>query len=100
MGHGDQVLYYHSGSEKSVIGLAKVIRTAFADPTAREGDWSAVELKAGRPLTKPVTLAVIKKDPILNGMPLVRNSRLSVSPLSEKQFRRLLKLSGTVGVNP
>jgi predicted RNA-binding protein with PUA-like domain len=100
MGLGEWVLYYHSGSEKAVIGLAKVSRTAYVDPTAQEGDWSAVDLRAVCPLTEPVFLAAIKQDPVLKAMPLVRNSRLSVTPVEYNQFRRLLALSGTVLPRP
>jgi predicted RNA-binding protein with PUA-like domain len=95
MAAGDRVLFYHSGSDKAVVGLAKVSRAAYPDPTASEGDWSAVDLQAVRALARPVTLATIKQDSILQTMPLVRNSRLSVSPVTEPQFRRLLELSET-----
>ena len=100
MGLGDRVLYYHSGPDKAVVGLAKVSRTAYADPTARDGDWSAVDLLAVCPLTEPVSLAAIKKDPVLKAMPLVRNSRLSVTPVAHNQFRRLLALSRTALPRP
>src|SRR4051794_14268568 len=59
MSKGDRVFYYHSGDEKAVVGLGTVTKTFFADPTATEGDWSAVELEAGKPLKNPVTLAAI-----------------------------------------
>jgi predicted RNA-binding protein with PUA-like domain len=95
MAPGDRVLFYHSGTEKAVVGIAKVKRAAYPDPTASEGDWSAVELEAVRPLASPVTLATIKQDSILQAMPLVRISRLSVSPVTGPQFRRLVELSGT-----
>src|SRR6267143_6532803 len=62
MGKGDEVLFYHSGEEKAVVGIAKVMRTAYADPTAREGDWSAVDLAPHRPSRRPVTLAQLKSD--------------------------------------
>jgi predicted RNA-binding protein with PUA-like domain len=95
MARGDWVLYYHSGSEKAVVGLAKVSRAAYPDPTAREGDWSAVDLEAITAMVEPVTLASIKQDATLQTMPLVRLSRLSVSPVTEAQFRRLLALART-----
>src|SRR5204863_6964484 len=60
MQRGDEVLFYHSGDEKAVVGIAKVKRTAYADPTAKEGDWSAVDLVPVRPLSRPVTLSEIK----------------------------------------
>ncbi|MBL9135576.1 MAG: EVE domain-containing protein [Verrucomicrobiales bacterium] len=95
MQEGDWVAYYHSGDGKEVVGLAKVARAAYADPTATEGDWSAVDLVPVKALKTSVTLAVIKADPVLRDMALVRNSRLSVSPVSEEQFRRLLELGQT-----
>lgn len=95
MKKGDLVLYYHSVSEKQAVGLAQVRKEAYADPTAKEGDWVAVDLTPVRPLAKPVTLETIKTDGILKEMLLVRNSRLSVSPLNEKQFQRLMELAET-----
>lgn len=95
MKKGDLVLYYHSVSEKQAVGLARVRKEAYADPTAKEGDWAAVDLEPVRPLAKPVTLETIKTDSILKEMLLVRNSRLSVSPLNEKQFQRLMELAET-----
>jgi predicted RNA-binding protein with PUA-like domain len=92
---GDTVLFYHSGEIKSVVGLARVTRVAYADPTAKEGDWSAVDLVPVGPLTRPVTLAAIKADKLLREMKLARESRLSVSPVTAEQFQRLLELSGT-----
>jgi predicted RNA-binding protein with PUA-like domain len=97
---GDRVLFYHSGSDRAVVGLANVSRTAYADPTAREGDWSAVDLEAVCALNEPVTLASIKQDAVLQTMPLVRQSRLSVSPMTGQQFRRVLALSRTVLPRP
>jgi predicted RNA-binding protein with PUA-like domain len=95
MKKGDPVLYYHSVSEKQAVGLARVEREAYADPTATEGDWSAVDLAPVKPLAKPVTLEAIKSDAVLKHLPLVRNSRLSVSPVNEAQFQRLMALAGT-----
>lgn len=95
MSPGDWVLYYHSGAERAVVGIATVIRSAYPDPTSTEGDWSAVDLRAVCPLHTPVTLSTIKADPMLKSMPLVRLSRLSVSPVTNAQFRRLLKLAHT-----
>ncbi len=93
MKKGDPVFYYHSGDEKQVVGLARVEKAAYADPTATEGDWSAVDLAAVKPLAKPVTLAAIKADKMLKDMTLARNSRLSVSPVTEAQFNRLMTLA-------
>jgi predicted RNA-binding protein with PUA-like domain len=72
MQKGDEVLFYHSGEEKAVIGVAKVTRTAYVDPTASEGDWSTVDLVPLRSLPQPVTLAKIKQTPRLKTIQLVR----------------------------
>ena len=92
MQHGDRVLFYASGETKAVIGLAEVTKAAFPDKTADEPGWVAVELKAGRALPQPVTLAQIKAAPALAKIALVRNSRLSVSPLSPDEFDRIVAL--------
>jgi len=92
MRRGDPVLFYHSGDDKAVVGLARVHRSAYPDPTAAEDAWVAVELAADRPLARPVPLAVIKADPALRDIALVRQSRLSVLPLTAAEFARLLAL--------
>ena len=94
MRKGDLVFYYHTGSEKQVVGLARVARGAYPDPTATEGDWAAVDLIPVNPLARPVSLETIKADAVLKTMALVRNSRLSVSPVTAAQVERLLELSG------
>jgi predicted RNA-binding protein with PUA-like domain len=95
MRKGDFVFFYHSGTGKEVVGVAKVEREAYPDPTAKEGDWVCVDLMPVKALKKPVALGEIKADRILKDMPLVRLSRLSVSPLTEAQFNRVLELSET-----
>lgn len=90
---GDKVLFYHSGEEKAIVGTARVDKAGYADPTADEGDWVAVDLKAEKPLAKPVTLAAIKGDKVLKDIALARNSRLSVSPLQAEEFSRILDLA-------
>lgn len=92
---GDPVLFYHSGTGKEVVGLAKVVKAAYADPTAKEGDWVCVELAPVKPLAAFVSLARLKADKILRDLVLARNSRLSVSPVTEVQFNRLLELAET-----
>ncbi len=92
---GDLVFYYHSVSEKQVVGLARVAQEAYPDPTATEGDWSAVDLVPLKPLKTPVSLEAIKADAVLKTMALVRNSRLSVTPVTVTQADRLLELSAT-----
>ena len=95
MKKGDFVLFYHSVEGKEAVGLAKVTREAFADPTAKEGDWVAVEIAPVKPLKKTVTLDTIKTESVLKEMLLVRNGRLSVSPVNEAQFKRLMELAET-----
>jgi len=92
---GDLVLFYHSVTDKQVVGVARVVREYYPDPTATEGDWSCVDLVPVKPLAKPIALDAIKADTVLRGMPLVKQSRLSVTPLSGTQFARLLLLSAT-----
>ena len=95
MKSGDLVFFYHSGEEKSVVGLALLKKECYPDPTATEGDWSAVDLAPEMVLARPVTLAQIKGDKILKEMVLARQSRLSVSPVTREQSARLLALSKT-----
>lgn len=92
MQKADDVLYYHSGDEKQVVGFAKVSKTAFPDPTADDAAWVAVELTAGRKLKKPVTLAQVKADPKLANTLLVRNARISVMSLTKAEFDAIVKM--------
>jgi predicted RNA-binding protein with PUA-like domain len=92
---GDRVLFYHSGAEKSVVGIAEVTRTAFPDPTADEPGWVAVELKAVAALDRPVSLSEIKAEPALAKMVLIRISRLSVQPVARAEFDKIVKLAKT-----
>jgi len=91
---GDLVLFYHSVTDKQVMGYARVKREAYPDPTATEGDWSCVDLVPVRALKQPVSLEVIKADRVLESMPLVKQSRLSVTPLTREQFDQVLRLGG------
>jgi predicted RNA-binding protein with PUA-like domain len=91
----DLVFFYHSGEEKSVVGLAQVEKESYPDPTAEEGDWSCVDLAAVKAVNKPVSLAQIKSDKTLHDMVLVKLSRLSVSPVTKSQFDRVLELAET-----
>ena len=95
MAPGDLVCFYHSVSEKQVVGLARVTKEFYPDPTATEGEWSAVDLAPVKALARPVTLEAIKADAILKDIPFVRQSRLSVTPLTGPQFKRLLVLAET-----
>ena len=92
---GDPVFFYHSGEEKSVVGVARVARESYPDPTADEGDWTAVDLAPVKPLARAVALSQIKADKVLREMKLVKQSRLSVSPVTREQFVRLLELAET-----
>jgi predicted RNA-binding protein with PUA-like domain len=91
---GDQVLYYHSGDAKAVVGVSEVVGAAYPDPTDADGKFLAVDLKAIRPLKQPVTLSQIKADAALKDMVLVRNSRLSVQPVSAEEWKRVLGMAG------
>ena len=92
---GDDVLYYHSMSkEAGVAGLAKVSKTAFPDTTAEEGDWSAVELTFKKKFHQPVSLQTIKATKSLQDMKLLKIARLSVMPVTDKEFNTILKLAG------
>ena len=92
----DEVLFYHTGEEKAVVGIAKVLRTAYPDLTAKEGDWSTVDLVAVKPLQRPVALREIKDHPGLGGILLIRQSRLSVMPLTDSEFREIVRMSDQV----
>lgn len=94
MQEGDEVLFYHSVVGKAVVGVAKVVRTAYPDATAKEGDWSAVDIAPAKPLKQPVTLEQVKNAPQLKDIALLRLSRLSVQPLGEAEFREIVSLGG------
>lgn len=89
---GDRVLFYHSVIGKEIVGIARVVREAYPDPTASEGEWVCVDLAPEAPLPFPVTLEVLKKHPTLCEIPLIRQSRLSVMPLSEGDFEAVAAL--------
>ena len=92
MKKGDRALFYHSVGPREVVGIARVEKTAFPDPTATEGDWSAVRLKPVKTLKKPVSLDQIKKEEDLSALALLRNSRLSVQPVPEAAFNRIVEM--------
>jgi predicted RNA-binding protein with PUA-like domain len=93
MRKGDDVFFYHSVDEKAVVGIARVARTAYPDKTAKDGDWSTVDLVPIKPLPKPVTLAQIKANRRLKDVRLVRQSRLSVMPLTSAEFREIVRMA-------
>ena len=95
MKKGDFVLFYHSNEGKEIVGIATVAKEAYADPTATEGDWSAVEITPKKALAATVTLATVKADKKLADFALVRKSRISVIPVTEAEFARVLELGKT-----
>ena len=95
MAVGDVVLYYHSGDEKAVVGIARVSKAAFPDPSADDPRWVAVELEAVKPFASAVSLATIKAEPRLTENGLVRQSRLSVIPLAKAELSLLLAMGKT-----
>lgn len=86
---GDRVLYYHTGDEKAVVGIAKAVSNAYPDPEDKSGKYVAVDLVPIERLPRPVTLAEIKADPAFKDFPLVRISRLSVMPVTDAEWRRI-----------
>ena len=94
MKKGDFVLFYQSVADPSVRGVTKVVREAYPDPTAKEGDWSCVDLEKIHPLPSPVTLTSIKSDTKLTEIALIKQSRLSVMPLTKQEYGRILSLGG------
>jgi predicted RNA-binding protein with PUA-like domain len=95
MKKGDEVLFYHSNEGLEIVGIAKIAKEAYPDPTADEKDgWVAVDLKPFKKLKKPVSLDTIKKDKRLKDMALVRIGRLSVQPVTEKEWEAIMELAG------
>jgi predicted RNA-binding protein with PUA-like domain len=89
---GDRVLFYHSVKEQSVVGICEVVREAYPDPTTDDDRWVVVDVKPVKKLANPVSLATIKADRVLEGVALVRQSRLSVMPLEKSAFDRIVAL--------
>lgn len=94
MKKGEEVLFYHSNEGMDIVGIAKVSKESYQDPTTDDERWVAVDLKAFRPLKKKVTLTQIKANKELADMALIRISRLSVQPVTEKEWKILLKMAG------
>ena len=90
---GDRCFFYHSGEGKEIVGIAEVVKTAYPDPTDKEGKAVAVDVKAVEPVKQPVTLAAVKADPKFKEFKLVRQSRLSVVPVSDEHFKLLTKMA-------
>jgi len=91
MKKGDECLYYHSNEGKEVVGIARVAREAYADPTTSD-DWSAVDVEPVRQLTRPVSLGEMRSHPPLARMMIFRRPRLSVVPVSKDEFEAVIKL--------
>jgi predicted RNA-binding protein with PUA-like domain len=90
---GDRIFFYHTGSEKSVVGIMKAIGPAYPDPADKSGKLYAVDVEPVKKLARPVTLAAIKADKAFASFPLVRMSRLSVMPVTEEEWARIEKMS-------
>jgi predicted RNA-binding protein with PUA-like domain len=93
MRKGDEVLFYHSVVGKEIVGTAKIVREAYPDPTATEGDWSAVDVAPEKALPQPVSLEEIKRNPKLKEMALLRLSRLSVQPVTSAEYQEILRMA-------
>ena len=91
---GDRAFFYHSNVGREIVGIVEVARTAYPDPTAENGDWVCVDMRTVGRLPRPVSLAAIKADPALQDLALVRQSRLSVLPVSAPHWRHLCALGG------
>jgi predicted RNA-binding protein with PUA-like domain len=94
---GDHGFFYHSQSEKAVVGVVEVIAEVHPDPSTDDPRWECVDIKAVAPLPRPVTLEEIKREPRLSDMVLVRNSRLSVQPVTEAEWRAICEMGGHAG---
>ncbi len=94
MKKGDEVLFYHSNEGMEIVGMAKVSKEAYQDPTTEDEAWVAVDLKPVRKLKKPVTLAMVKADKRLSEMALVRLGRLSVQPVTDEEWKVIMEMAG------
>jgi predicted RNA-binding protein with PUA-like domain len=94
MKKGDLAFFYHTGDEKQVVGIVEVIREGYPDPTDKEGVFTAVDLKAVKPLKQPVTLAAVKADKRLKEMVLAKQPRLSVQPVTAEEWKIVSQLGG------
>ena len=94
---GDRVFYYHTGDEKAVVGVAKALGNAYADPGDTNGKAAVVDIAPVRKLARPVTLKEIKADPAFKDFPLVRISRLSVMPVTDAEWARIEKMAEPAG---
>ncbi len=98
MKKGDTLLFYHSGEGKAVVGTAKVIREAYPDPTQKNGEeFTAVDVVPGKALPRPVTLAEMKAHPLLGKMVFIKQSRLSVAPVTDEELAAIVALGKSKG---
>jgi predicted RNA-binding protein with PUA-like domain len=95
MKNGDLCLFYHSNEGKEIVGITRVIKEAYQDPTTEDEKWVAVDVEVVKPLNSSVTLAQIKSNDTLANMALVKQARLSVGPVQEFEFEKIIKLSNT-----
>jgi predicted RNA-binding protein with PUA-like domain len=95
MAKGDQVFFYHSGGETEIVGIVRVVKPYYPDPSDETGKFGMVDLETVKPMSKPVTLAAIKAEAALKDFALVRQSRLSVVPVSPEQWKLILKMGAT-----
>nr|WP_245214932.1 EVE domain-containing protein [Pararoseomonas indoligenes] len=91
---GDEAFFYHSNIGKEVVGIVEVVREAYPDPSDETGRWICVDMRAVRPVPRPVTLAAMKAEPRLEGLALIRQSRLSVVPVSAEHRALILSMAG------
>jgi predicted RNA-binding protein with PUA-like domain len=94
MRKGDPVLFYQSVTDPSVMGISKVVKEAYPDPTAKEGDWSCVDLATVKALPSPVTLKAVKEESSLSEISLIKQSRLSVMPVTAAEYAKILRMGG------
>ncbi|MEE4120914.1 MAG: EVE domain-containing protein [Paracoccaceae bacterium] len=95
MKRGDRGFFYHSQKEKAVVGIVEIIAEAHPDSTTDDDRWECVDVKAVRPFARPVTLDQVKAEPALADMALLKNSRLSVQPVTEEEWQRVCEMGGT-----
>jgi len=91
---GDAVFFYHSGKEKSVVGIAQVAKAAYPDPTADDPAWIAVDIEPVKPVSRPVALVDIRANSKLSNLLLIRQSRLSLMPVTKQEFEEIVRMGG------
>jgi predicted RNA-binding protein with PUA-like domain len=94
MKSGDRAFFYHSGEQKAVVGTVEIVKEYYPDHTDETGKFGMVDVKAGTPLKTPVTLAAIKAEPKLKGLPLIKQSRLSVQPVDDASWKLICSMGG------